>query len=340
MKANPFPVQHSILSADALADWASAHYSLGMSLRCRFLRGSMGDVYRLDTPDAAYILKIYLHDRHPKRAIQAEIDFLHDLLDQDIPVAAPVANNASVYVNEIAAPEGTRCAVLFDAIEGEPPQEVNLAHSRSFGELAGRMHNCADASAKPYERWQLDEKYLVERPLACLRPYLAHRRGDWEYLHELGGDLLAELHRLVSKESPQYGLCHGDLHTGNARFDKAGRLTLFDFDSCGYGWRAIDIGVYHVSYDWLDLGEKTRREKARFWQAFVEGYATQRTLSTHELAAAQLCLPLRHLELMGLAIQYWSPRLGTDWLDDAYFDRHLSWFREWADGNSKITARN
>jgi len=41
----------------------------------------------------------------------------------------------------------------------------------------------------------------------------------------------------------KYGLCQGDLHTGNARFDMHGRLTLFDFDSFGYGWRAIDIGV-------------------------------------------------------------------------------------------------
>ena len=67
-------------------------------------------------------------------------------------------------------------------------------------------------------------------------------------------------------------MCHGDLHTGNARFDKDGRLTLFDFDSCGYGWRAIDIGVYHVSYDWIDLSDRTRLEKDRFWEAFVDGY--------------------------------------------------------------------
>jgi Ser/Thr protein kinase RdoA (MazF antagonist) len=332
MSASPFPVQHSILSADALAGWAASHYSLRDPVHCRFLRGSMSDVYRLETPHAAYILKVYLYDRHPIRSIQAEIDFLHDLLHHDIPVAAPLANNDGVYLNEIAAPEGTRCAVLFDAIDGEQPQEVNLAHSRSFGELAGRLHNCADSSAKEYDRWHLDENYLVEQPLAHVRPYLENRPVDWEYLRTLGRDLLAELHRLLTRESPQYGMCHGDLHTGNALFDKAGRLTLFDFDSCGYGWRAIDIGVYHVSYDWMDLGQKTRQEKARFWAAFLEGYNSQRLLSTSELAAAQLCLPLRHLELMGLAINYWSPQLGTDWINAGYFDRHLKWFREWADG--------
>jgi len=36
---------------------------------------------------------------------------------------------------------------------------------------------------------------------------------------------------------------------------------LFDLDSFGYGWRAIDIGVYHVSFNGLDLSEKIRAEK-------------------------------------------------------------------------------
>ena len=288
----------------------------------------MSDVYSLETPNAAYILKIYLHNRHMTRAIKAEVDFLFDLLDHDIPVAAPLANNDAVYVNEIDAPEGVRCAVVFNAIDGEQPQETILAHSRSFGQLAGRVHNCADASAKKYDRGQLDEKYLVEAPLAYIRPYLMHRSRDWEYLRVLATDLVAELHGLLSRQRPEYGLCHGDLHTGNACIGKDGRLTLFDFDSCGYGWRSIDIGVYHVSYDWLDLGEKTRREKDRFWEAFVEGYATQRTLGRNELTAAQLCLPFRHLELMGLAIQYWSLQLGTDWIND-------EWFREWSNVYSK-----
>lgn len=86
-----------------------------------------------------------------------------------------------------------------------------------------------------------------------------------------------------------------------------------------------------MSYDWLDLSEETRREKDRFWEAFVEGYNTERPLSSNELAVAQLCLPVRHLELMGLTMQYWSPQVGISWINDEYFDRHLRWFRKWAD---------
>jgi Ser/Thr protein kinase RdoA (MazF antagonist) len=325
-----FPVRHSILDQDALAAWLRASYRLREPVRCQFLRRSMSDTYRVESPGGSYILKIYMHGRHLRPAIAAEIDFLNDLIEHDVSVAAPIANADGVHVNDMNAPEGTRYAVLFDAVTGEEPQEVNLAHSRAFGQLAGRLHACADGLGKAYDRWQLDERYLIEGPLNQIRPYLRHRPADLQYLCALGEVWITELRGRLPKQSPEYGLCHGDLHTGNARFDRDGRLTLYDFDSCGYGWRAIDIGVYHVSYDWMDLSEETCREKARFWEAFVQGYSTERPLSSDELVVAQLCLPIRHLELMGITIRYWASHAGIHWITDAYFDQHLAWFRRWA----------
>ena len=133
----------------------------------------------------------------------------------------------------------------------------------------------------------------------------------------------------MSKDLPEYGICHGDLHAGNARFDRNGELALFDWDSFGYGWRALDIGVYRVSYDWLDLSQETKAKKARFWGAFLEGYGEERALSGNELAAVDLALPIRHLELMGLTIRYWAPQQGIHWITDDHFDRHISWFKRW-----------
>lgn len=327
-----FPVRHSILDPDALAGWLLATYRLREPLLCQFYRRSMSDVYRVSARDGSYVLKVYMHGRHARPQVEAEVRFLNDLLEHGIAVAAPIANADGAYVNDIVAPEGTRYAVLFDAVTGDELQEENLAHSRRFGQCAARLYNCADGLDGPYDRWQLDERYLIEEPLAYIRPYLRHRPADLRYLCGLGEDLIAELYRRLSKTSPEYGLCHGDLHAGNARFDRDGRLILFDFDSCGYGWRAIDIGVYHVSYDWLDLSDETRRKKARFWEAFVEGYRTERPLSSDELVVAQLCLPIRHLELMGLTIRYWASHMGVHWIHDAYWNQHMAWFRKWCDG--------
>jgi Ser/Thr protein kinase RdoA (MazF antagonist) len=289
----------------------------------------MSDAYQIETPQVKYVLKIYQHGRHSLDAIRDEVEFINDLLAQGITVAAPVQDQEAAYVNELAAPEGARAAVLFEFIEGESPREVNLDHSREFGRLAGRIHRTADLLDRKYARRQLDEIYLVQEPLRRMRPWMEHRIGDWEYLQGLGNELVRELLGLLPKESPAYGMCHGDLHTGNARVASDGSLRLFDFDSCGYGWRALDIGIYHVSFDWMDLSEKTRRKKKRFWEAFLEGYATERSLNENELKANRFCLPLRHFELMGATIRYWAPQIGSDWINDEYFDRHLAWFQEW-----------
>ncbi len=40
-----------------------------------------------------------------------------------------------------------------------------------------------------------------------------------------------------------------------------------------------------------------------------------RPLTPGELAAAQLCSPLRHLELMALTLRDWTPYLGDGWAD-------------------------
>jgi Ser/Thr protein kinase RdoA (MazF antagonist) len=327
--AQNFPVQHSILNETALAEWAAYRYNLPAPVHCRFLRGSMSDAYLVETQRAKYILKIYQHNRHSLDAIQAEVEFINDLLAQGFPLAATFQNRELTYVNGLEAPEGIRAAVLFEFIEGCPPRESNLAHSREFGRLAGRIHRTADLLGTKYARWQLDETYLVEDPLRQMRPWMEHRIEDWEFLQGMGNELARELLGLLPKASRAYGMCHGDLHTGNARVGKDGRLRLFDFDSCGYGWRAFDIGVYHVSYDWMNLSEKTQRKKQRFWEAFLDGYNVERTLSENELKANRLCLPLRHFELMGATIRYWAPQIGSDWINDEYFDRHLAWFREW-----------
>ena len=67
-----FPVKHSILDEDALAAWIASRYPLGRPIRCRLFRKSMSDTYLVETPDETFFLKVYMHDRHARQAIEAE----------------------------------------------------------------------------------------------------------------------------------------------------------------------------------------------------------------------------------------------------------------------------
>ncbi len=291
----------------------------------------MSDSYLVEASDERFFLKVGLHGRHERSAVEAEIAFARDLCEEGIPVAAPVSRSDGEYLVEIAAPEGVRYGVLYRAVTGEEPQEANLSHSRQFGRLAARIHDWADRSGMRYPRWHLDETYLIRDPIRYMEPYLVHRPADLMYLRRFGEDLIAELRALLPRGLPEYGICHGDLHAGNARFDSAGELVLFDLDSFGYGWRALDVGVYQVSHDWLDLSRDGKAQKARLWAAFLDGYHSLRALSENELAAVDLAMPVRHLELMGLTIRYWAPYQGIHWINDDYFDQHIAWFKRWAD---------
>jgi len=326
-----FPVCNSILDSDALIERVLSLYSLGNSVQCNLYRRCMSDVYSVKTQSDSYFLKVYRNDRNSRKNIEAEMDFLNDLLANQIPVSAPIKNCHSAYLNEIDAPEGTRYAVLFHAITGHEPLETNPSHSRSFGKLAGRLHNCADKLGKQYDRKHLDEKYLILDPIGYMKPYIHNRKQDIDYLSKFGSDLIDELCSLLTKIAPEYGICHGDFHAGNALYDSNDQLTLFDFDSFGYGWRIVDLGVYVVSYDWMDLSRESKKKRERIWNVFAEGYSEERPLSENELSAVRLCLPIRHFELMGITIRYWSQIEGINWITDEYFDKHIEWFKKWAD---------
>ena len=71
---------------------------------------------------------------------------------------------------------------------------------------------------------------------------------------------------------PEYGICVGDIHPGNAHFTAENQPTLFDFDQCGYGWRAFDIAkFFHTA-----IRQNIDKEAI---VKFVEGYEAIRKLS-------------------------------------------------------------
>jgi Ser/Thr protein kinase RdoA (MazF antagonist) len=329
MTAKRFAARHSILDELELAELLGTRYELGRSVRCRLLRCSMSHAYRVQASSGAYVLKVHIRGRHTRQAIEAEVRFLSDLLAHDVAVASPVPDRDGGYVLAIDAPEGTRYAVLFKTVEGAEPDETRHEDNVSFGRLVARLHNCADGLDRTYERWELDGKYLVEQALAGLEPRMGHREQDFEYLCGVGRDLVAEVERRLPKTAPQHGMVHGDLHTGNTRFDETGRIVLFDFDTCGYGWRALDVGTYAANHRWLNTSDEAATTRERMWESFLEGYAAQRTLSDDELAVGRLGVPLRHFELIGITIRYWAPQTGDYWINDEYFDVHVGWFKWW-----------
>jgi Ser/Thr protein kinase RdoA (MazF antagonist) len=328
-----FPVQDSTLSAEALAERVLKRYSLSGRVVCRFFRKGICDTYRVEAGDQEYYLKVYKYGRRTRMDVTEEVRLLNHLAANGVSVAKPVMRQDGHYVSRLEAPEGARYAVLFEAARGVAGDEGNHSRIEAFGEMVGRLHQAADKMREPYRRSHLDMHHLVDDNLPAIAALMAHRRADFSLIGRIAEECKNRISQLLPKSKPEYGICHGDLHGGDVCYGENDKPVLFDFDSSGCGWRALDIGVFLASDDWMDITGEAEERRQRRLAAFVDGYSSIRELTEPELSAVQLGPPIRHIYLMGFVLRYTAMREGEHWANDDFVDWHMTWFRHWAERN-------
>ena len=332
MNLQQFPVQNSTLSAEALTERVLGRYRLGGRVVCRFFRKGICDTYRIDAGDGAYYLKVYMFGRRTRLDVAEEVRLLNCLHRHGVSVARPVRRKDGLYINRLAAPEGTRYAVLFEAAHGVE-EDGEDSRVEALGEMVARMHTCADRMRGTYRRKPLDTVHLIDDNLAAIAPFMAHRTEDFDLIVQIGEQCRKRIVQLLPKSKPEYGICHGDLHGGDVRYDERDTPVLFDFDSSGYGWRALDIGVFLATANWMDITREAEVRRQSQLAVLLKGYSKIRKLSANERTAVQLAPPVHHIYLMGFVLRYTTVREGEHWADDRFLDWHMKWFRHWAQNN-------
>lgn len=328
MNYTGFPVHNSTLAGQALAERVLSKYNLPSPVRCNLLNHGINDTYIVKARSSTCYLRVYRYGWRTHAEIQAELDMLVYLHRRHLPVSYPINRKDGLYLTQIAAPEGVRYAALFTGAPGKKIR-MDTRNSGSYGELVGRIHVCLDKAPDDDRRFHLDLSHLIDEPLRHVEPFLEHRRKDFDYIKGVGNELKLKVNGLLPKTRPEYGNCHGDHHGGNVHIDKDGDMTLYDFDCYGYGWRAYDIAVFlwsQTSGD--DWSAKAKSRRTRRWNAFLRGYSRVRTLSTHELEATRVFVPIRHIWLLGLHTQG-AETWGRGWINDGYFDFHIKFIKRW-----------
>ena len=315
-----------MLSSTALAGVVSLAFGLE-GARCRLIKATIRDVYRVDARQGPAVLIVYRHARRTADEIEAELDVLDDLAERGpaagVAVAPALRTSSGERLLTLQAPEGTRHAVLFRFAEGrllerQPAPEM----ARRFGQLVARMHGLTDGwietTASTRFRAPLDAGVLVDRSLDQIAGFLGHRPADLDALRRAAG-LLRRRMAALPREGPGYGLVHGDVIPTNVLVAPDGGLTLLDFDFCGPGWRAFDVATYLH-------GAQDERPTEATGPSFVAGYQDIRPLADWELAAIPLFVAVR--ELFRLGNWGWrSEEWGTSALPDGTIERHLARIR-------------
>lgn len=314
MHEGTFPVQSSVLSADALAERVLPHYVLPEPLQCRLIARGVNDTYQVTAGADTFYLRVSIHGWRTRGDLDAELALVRVLCARDLSVAPPVPRDDGTFLTALAAPEGERFAVLFAEAPGASMREISLQQAGAYGRLAAAVHTVADMTPMCSHRFHLDARHLVDEPLEAVRAAMVDGGDDLIFLKDVAERVRGRLSRLP-RGPHAYGLCHGDLHPGNVHFDAAGQPTLFDFDCMGYGWRAYDLSVFL----WNAVGERrTKRWRETRWRAFLRGYQDVRPLPQGFDEVVPLFLVARQIWLMGLDCagrSGWLPQwISTTWL--------------------------
>lgn len=315
-------VIHSVFDGTALITHVLCKYAISQPLRCKLYKRGLNDTYLVEAETENYILRIYCLGWRNKQEIDFELELLEFLHQQNQPVAYPIARQDGGFTTEIFAPEGTRYAAVFTYAPGHAVEE-KLDHQQSYllGKTLANIHQISNEFQSSFLRPELNTQYLLDWSIDGIANLYKHRKSELAYLQQQIDKIKFQLSKIqLSHSSPDYGICVGDVHSGNAHFNDQNQPTLFDFDQCGYGWRAFDIAKFlHASI--------RRKIDITIRNKFLEGYQTIRQISQKELTLIPIFMKAAHIWVMGISAHAGEDILPYSWFTDDWLDERLLMLR-------------
>lgn len=225
---------------------------------CKNLDTLANDVVEVKTNDGHYALKLYNAASRQAPDVQWELDFTLHLLKNDVPVAVPVSGESG-YLHNFALDGQDRATVLFEWAAGEKPKAEHSTYIL-LGKAAALIHKAADTFTTGLTREKYDVHTLLDEQLERMQKPL-EESGQLQRVF----DLTERLRKIITNPLLDWGVCHMDLTLDNVHRN-GDDLTVFDLDSAGESWRAIEPwGVKKFSED--------------YFQAWLEGYRSVREFS-------------------------------------------------------------
>jgi Ser/Thr protein kinase RdoA (MazF antagonist) len=296
-------VTRSIVDAKALAEVIGRDYAIITPIRCqlisKMLRTQDNDHYLVKTPKQKYIARVYQLGSHLSRRESDylfELEWLVYLREKNIPVSYPLPRRDGDLLGHVIAPEGKRYYALFSFSEGKPMVTTDEEQLYTVGSYMARIHLASNDFTSGHQRQPMDLPFLVDRPIQRLKAFWEDKQDEkLDILINSAEDAKDQIDDLLRNEEStedSWGPIGGDFHPYNTRFSREGEPSFFNFDLCGYSWRAYDLAV-------MLLNAKLMQQSNDFTEALFAGYYSQRPLSHNEHAAIAPFLTIRRVWLTG-----------------------------------------
>jgi Ser/Thr protein kinase RdoA (MazF antagonist) len=284
----------------------ASRYDLG-DVELTQIETSVNDLAVVTCREGQFALKVY-HRKRTAEAVRWETDLLRHLYAGGAAVVQPVLG-ADADLQFLTLDEETRAAVLFTWAPGHKPAPSYRTYL-SLGEAAARIHLAAEGFPGSPARERFDSTVLVDEQLDRMKPLLL-RASVWGTATALG----ERLKSILDNATLDWGICHMDLTLDNVHQAENGALTVFDFDSAGESWRALEPwGVMRLSPAYLDAWLAGYRTVRPFSQSDETGVAAFGIIGDLRVAAWKLGVATssRGVPLMQVRD---LPALVDSWLD-------------------------
>ncbi len=316
----------SLLHPDDLGELVRREYEIRPPVTAKLLQRGFNDAYLITDGDGdRRVLRVYAKDKYwlgSEADVCFELELLEYLAVSGLPVANPYPRRSGELLGRLDAPEGQRSYAVFTFAPGRTlgSQPFDERLWQSVGREIARMHCAMDTFESTKSRYHLDLAILIDMPLAAIKPYVTPEEED--FFAELG-DVAQQLKDAICRHTwgpGTYGPIHADAHDSNMHVTAEGTFMLFDFDHCGFGWRAYDLATFYRHP--RESGEEQQK-----WTAFLAGYEEVRPLTVAERDSLPVFKASRALWDVGdwLRATQWT---GDAWTLDGLCQRTLKRVRQ------------
>ncbi len=245
--------------------------------------------------DRFRIVKFYRPGRWTEAQILEEHGFLKDLVEQEIPVVAPLPFKDGSTLRKDAS--SGIYYTLFPRVGGRSPDELDKEQLTRIGRLLARIHQVG-AMSPALHRIELNEKTYGSDHINYLRTAKVMSPGLWPR-YEAAAQRVIDTFKNGYAELPKQRI-HGDCHFGNLLWGPQGPFFL-DFDDFVMGPAVQDFWLMIPGHD------EEARGKLRI---LLDGYQELRDLPMGSLRWIE---PLR-----GLRLIHFAAWISHRWNDPAF----------------------
>lgn len=274
-------------------------------------------VYQFSDDDKKrYVVKFYRPQRWSQPQIEEEHQFTQELLNDEVPVAAPLVLNGQ----SLQHYEGYSYAI-FPSLGGRQYETDNYDHLEWVGRYLGRIH-------------QTGRKALFSnRPTMGLQEYITEPLQTLQSSTLVPGKLKDALLDSVVLISTTLQKCwhtqwqplrlHGDCHPGNILW-RDGPLFV-DLDDARNGPAVQDL--------WMLINGEPQEQRLQ-WDILLEAYSEFSDFDTHELSLIEPLRAMRMVYYLAWVVRRWQdPAFPASfpWMTDEDF-----WRRQIANFNEQV----